>query len=105
MPSYLIYVETLNPATHKIERAETPVGWVRRSRHREAVFVTRLFYRLRGNQRPYLDPIGARAINKILSRQRTAVERGRDASFSACWKAMLAAQKKIQGGNSGKRKV
>jgi hypothetical protein len=88
---HLVYILTLNPVTHKIERGEWPVGWTGKSRIRDAKIEARKVYKLKNNQAPYLEPILGALIKRIVRRQTTAVKRGRDASFVSCYRAMLAA--------------
>lgn len=102
MPAWLVYIETLNPATIAIKRAAEPSGFIRRGRIRDARVDARRVFNLRNNQRPHLEPSETRFIKRIIKRQETAVKRGQDAAFLTHYRAVVAAKKKrgnkIRGG-------
>lgn len=89
---FLFYIDTLEPETHAVYRSP-PLGWVSRSRERDAREEAAHRWPTRVNQVLLADRTTATAITKVTKRQATAVKRGADASFAECYQAMLLARK------------
>lgn len=89
MPTYIVYVETLDLVTHKISLDWTPIGMVYALGINEARELARLNFQLRGNQRPHWaidiiaahfeEPIEQQVANDLRQRLAQAEQRAKDA--------------------------
>lgn len=101
---FLVYIDTLDPLTLLVDRAE-PIGTITRSRERDARKDARKAFGLSPRQAVVLQRIDEKeTIERVTSRQRTAVKRGVDASFGVHWREVSKWQNKrksaTHGGNS-----
>lgn len=84
---FLVYVDTLDPVTYKIERNWKPIGYVIVTGIQAGRELARSKFHLRPNQRPYLhkDPY---TVNKILGHFRAAEREHKPIGFSEAYERM-----------------
>lgn len=82
--TFLVYVDAISGFG---SQRRGPVGFITRSRRRDALRHARSVFRLKPSESPFLLSMSKASIRRAQRRQLTAVKRGRDASFEACWKA------------------